>query len=114
MLYKVSEGEVCCRKEDNPECQLLGFEEIGIGWLLQFFYETLKNTKIVLSVMLCPRKLTSLAGDRMKIRPKRHHRSTANPVKNLQQRNDVRTETEVKYWHMYLALLTFEFSVVQW
>ena len=64
--------------------------------------------------MLCPRKLTSLAGDRMKIRPKRHHRSTANPVKNLQQRKDVRTETEVKYWRMYLALLTFEFSVVQW
>ena len=38
MLCKVSEGEVCCRKEDNPECQLLGCEEIGIGWLLQFFF----------------------------------------------------------------------------
>ena len=49
MLCKVSEGEVCCRKEDNPECQLLGFEEIGIGLLLQFFLwnpEKYKNSII--------------------------------------------------------------------
>ena len=46
--------------------------------------------------MLFLRQLKSVAGDKMRIRPKRHHKTTANPVKSLQQRNDVRTDTEVK------------------
>ena len=44
----------------------------------------------------------------MKIRPKRHHKSTLNPVKNLQQRNDVRTDTEVKNFvhvHVHCAIV---------
>jgi len=32
----------------------------------------------------------------MKIRPRRRHQTTTNPVKSLQQRNDVRTDTEVE------------------
>ena len=41
------------------------------------------------------RQLKSPADDRMKIRPRRRHQTTTNPVKSLQQRNDVRTDTEV-------------------
>ena len=51
------------------------------------------------------RQLTSLAGDRTRIKPKRHHKSTTNPIKNLQQRNDVRTDTEVN-------LLSLKWSAV--
>lgn len=43
---------------------------------------------------LC-RQLTSLAAGRTRLKPKRHHKTTTNPIKNLQQRNDVRTDTEV-------------------
>ncbi|XP_022790762.1 supervillin-like isoform X2 [Stylophora pistillata] len=58
-------------------------------------------------------KLTSLAGDKMKIRPKRHHRSTTNPVKNLQQRNDVRTETEVERPRIEKKQVTSEHPVIK-
>ena len=57
------------------------------GTCIELFY-------ICMSVFIS-RQLTSLAGNRTRIKPKRHHKTTTNPIKNLQQRNDVRTDTEV-------------------
>lgn len=58
-------------------------------------------------------QLKSLAEDRMKIRPKRHHRTTTNPVKNLQQRSDVRTDTEVERPKIEKKQVTSEHPVIR-
>ena len=47
----------------------------------------------------------------MKIRPKRHHRTATNPIKNLQQRTDVRTDTEVHFTALCILTLFLGISV---
>ncbi|XP_078345017.1 uncharacterized protein LOC144630533 isoform X1 [Oculina patagonica] len=58
-------------------------------------------------------QLTSLAGDRTRIKPKRHHKTTSNPIKNLQQRNDVRTDTEVERPRIEKKQVTSEHPVIK-
>ncbi|XP_067018746.1 uncharacterized protein [Acropora muricata] len=58
-------------------------------------------------------QLKSPADDRMKIRPRRRHQTTTNPVKSLQQRNDVRTDTEVERPRIEKKPVTSEHPVIK-
>ena len=77
-----------------------------LAWIYLLVFSSLDSSHI-----LFYRQLNSLAGDKMKIRPKRHHRTATNPIKNLQQRSDVRTDTEVHFAVLFILKLCLGISV---
>ena len=77
-----------------------------LAWIYLLVFSALDSSHI-----LFYRQLNSLAGDKMKIRPKRHHKTATNPIKNLQQRTDVRTDTEVHFTVLFILKLCLGISV---
>ena len=77
-----------------------------LAWIYLLVFSALDSSHI-----LFYRQLNSLAGDKMKIRPKRHHKTATNPIKNLQQRTDVRTDTEVHFAVLFILKLCLGISV---
>ena len=94
------------KRSVHGHCVLYMYLSCPLAWIYLLVFSALDSSHI----LFC-RQLNSLAGDKMKIRPKRHHKTATNPIKNLQQRTDVRTDTEVHFTVLFILKLCLGISV---